>query len=313
MNEKWLAIVNPKSGSAGDDFKGDVERALRERGVEFEIRETTLEIGGEQLAQEAVEQGARYVLACGGDGTVMSVVNGIGKAEAEHKGEPRVALGIVPGGTANLLATALGIPTGDIDDAIAAIITGEDRIIDLGRCDEHLYALGMGLGLTERLVSQASAREKEKIGKWAYARAMLRELGARPHRFTLKLDGEERREVGVALVVANAGDIGGKMKFAPDAEMDDGKLDVCILRRFYFRDVIRMIWTSLFGDIRQDRAVNFYQAKHIEILSDPPLDLQIDGEEVEQTTPLVTEVLPKALRVRVPMALEEDEKVGTPV
>jgi YegS/Rv2252/BmrU family lipid kinase len=295
MNEHWIAIVNPKSGSAGDDFRGVIETALQERGVAHEIRETTIERGGGILAQEAVEQGATHILACGGDGTVMECVNGVGKAKKE------ATLGIVPGGTANLLATALNIPRGDVDGAIGALVAGEDRVIDLGQCGEHLFALGLGLGLTERLVSQTSAKEKEVIGKWAYARAMMMELGARPHNFTLVLDGKKIRERGVALVVANAGEISGKLQFAPDAKMDDGVLDICVLRRFYFRDVLRMGWTTLFGDIRADRAVEFYQAKTTEILSDPPLDLQIDGEEVEQQTPLRVEVRPGALRVRVPI------------
>lgn len=300
MNEHWIAIVNPKSGSAGNDFRGDVEKALQERGVEFEIRETTIERGGDVLAREAVAEGATHILACGGDGTVMACVNGVGKAD--ESGTPRATLGIVPGGTANLLATALGVPRGDIDGAIGALVAGEDRVIDLGQCGEHLFALGLGVGLTERLVSQTSTKEKEIIGKWAYARAMLMELGARPHTFTLKLDDKTVRERGVALVVANAGEISGKLQFAPDAKMDDGVLDVCILRRFYLRDALRMGWQTLFGDIRADRAVGFYQAKRTEITSNPPLDLQIDGEEVEQQTPLVVEVRPKALRVRVPLA-----------
>ena len=85
--------------------------------------------------------------------------------------------------------------------------------------------------------------------------------------------------------------------------MDDGVLDVCVLRRFYFRDVVRMAWQMLFGDIRADRAVEFYQAADIEIHTDPPLDLQIDGEEVAQHPPLSIKVLPGALRIRVPPAM----------
>lgn len=298
MNEHWIAIVNPASGSAEANFLDEVEAALQARGISHEIRETTIDRGGDILAREAVREGATHVLACGGDGTVMSCVNGLGQGTAGTG--PVATLGIVPGGTANLLATALGIPRGDVDAAVGAIAAGRDRVIDLGQCGECLFALGIGLGLTERLVSQTSAREKEIIGKWAYARAMLAELGARPNTFTLVMDGREVRERGVALVVANAGEISGKLQFAPDAKMDDGLLDVCVLRRFYFRDVCRMIWQTLFGDIRSDRAVEFYQAGRIEIRTTPPLDLQIDGEEVQQQTPLVAEIRPASLRVRVP-------------
>lgn len=309
MNDKMIVILNPKSGSAGDDFRERVEKALQERGAEYELRETTPDVGGAKLAAQAVKDGATQLLACGGDGTVMSVVNGLGYSDAgsdSDEAHPRVTLSIIPGGTANLMAAALKIPTAT-DEAVAVAVSGEDYEMDLGRCGKHLFSLGLGLGLTERLVSQASSEQKEKLGKAAYAIAMLRELGARPHNFTFKLDDKRsQRGKGVAIVIANAGEIGGGFSFAPDAKMDDGVLDLCILRRFYVRDLLRMLWSAIRGQLPADRAVAFYQARRIEIQSDPPLDLQVDGEVVEQTTPLVAEVLPRALRVRVPVDLPDE-------
>lgn len=171
------------------------------------------------------------------------------------------------------------------------------------------FALGIGIGLTERLVSQASSQAKEKIGKLAYAFAMLKELGAKPHRFVLQRDEKiAHRRRGVALVVANAGEIGGGLKFAPDAKMDDGLLDICILHRFYLRDVLRLLWRSVTGKVRDDRAVSFSQAKRIELRSDPPLDVQIDGEVVDLKTPLVIEIAAGALSVRVPLEKEREIK-----
>ncbi|MBV9468041.1 MAG: diacylglycerol kinase family lipid kinase [Abitibacteriaceae bacterium] len=304
MNKPMIVILNPASGSVDENYRPQIEKALQIRGAEFEVRETTKEKGGGELAAEAVREGATHLVACGGDGTVMAIVNGIGKNDpgSESQAQPsQVTLSIIPGGTANLLAAALDIPT-TIDEAVAVAVAGEDREIDLGCCGEHLFALGLGLGLTERLVSQASAQQKEKFGKLAYAIAMLKELGARPHTFSFKLDDKRsRRAKGVAIVIANAGEIGGGVRFAPRAKMDDGLLDLCILHRFYFRDFLRMAIRGLLGQLQQDRAVSFFQARRVEIRSDPPLDLQIDGEEVDKEVPLVAEVKPKALRVRVPV------------
>lgn len=296
---KLTVIINPKSGSAGDDFKERIEAALQKQEAEFEILETTPESGGREIAADAVENGATHILACGGDGTIMSVVNGIAAQEIEGETDARPILSIIPGGTANLLATALKIPT-DLEKAIEIALNGRDTVIDLGKCGNEYFALGLGLGLTERLVSQASVKQKEKIGKLAYAVAMLRELGARPVAFTFKLDERaSKRARGVAIVVANTGTVGGKIHFAPRAKMDDGLLDLCILHHFGLRDVVRLIFRSLLGNMPADRAVSFYQAKRIEIHSNPPLDLQIDGEVVDMQTPLVIEVVAKALRVRV--------------
>lgn len=301
MTKNLAVILNPKSGSAGDNFRERVENALRAANGDYQILETTPERSGADLAQEAIKKGARHLLACGGDGTVMSVVNGIGKSGlVSGENEPQVTLSIVPGGTANLLAGALKIPS-DLDGAIETALTGRELALDLGKCGETWFALGLGLGLTEKLVSQTSTQEKERLGKLAYAKAMLREMGMKPHHFSLKLDGQpEKSSAGVAIVVANAGEIGGGFTFAPNAHMDDGVLDVCVLRRFYFRDVLRLAWRSIIGTMPEDRAVDFYQARRVEITSDPPLDLQIDGEEVEKMIPLVAEAIPHAILVRVP-------------
>lgn len=314
MHPKTIVIINPGGGTSDENFRATIESELQSRGVEFEIHETDPEKGGEEVAQKALSNGATLLFACGGDGTVMSVVNGIGKwkqSNAPHNAGD-VTLAIIPGGTANLLAGALEIPT-DTKEAVAIAVEGVERTIDLGRCGEQAFALGVGLGLTERLISQTSAEEKEKIGKLAYAKAMLREMGVRPTTFSFKLDdGPEQVARGVAIVIANSGQIGGGFSYAPDAKMDDGLLDLCILHRFYFRDFLRMLWRSLTKSLPEDRAVSFFQAARIEIRSDPPLDLQVDGEVVDMTTPLVTEVVPHSLSVRVPAQAKEksDEEAG---
>lgn len=301
MQEKIIVIINPASGSTDEEFRPQIEKALQARGTAFEVCETTPQKGGDALAAGALQNGATHLIACGGDGTVMAVVNGLADHFAISEADaPPVTLSIVPGGTANLLATALQIPIA-LEAALEVALNGKERVIDLGRCGEHWFALGLGMGLTERLVSQTSAQEKERFGKLAYAWAMLKELGARPQTFEFKLDNQRWRRVrGVAVVVANAGTIGGGLRFAPKAKMDDGLLDLCVLHRFYFRDFVRMLARGLLSQLQRDRAVSFYQAARIEIRSNPPLDLQIDGEEVKAGTPLVAEVKPGVLRVRVP-------------
>ena len=308
---KLIVIINPKSGKGDDSFRADVEKALEKSGATYEIRETKPNLSGEELARKAVEEGASDIVVCGGDGTVMSVVNGIARAQNESETSD-CTLSIVPGGTANLVATALEIPI-DIEEAAACAAGGkcEERTIDLGRCEQYYFVLGVGVGLTERVISKTSSKEKETIGKLAYVKSMLEDLGARPHGIKFKLDGRSsKRARGVAIVIANAGTIGGKLDFAPDARMDDGKLDLCILHSFGLGDLLRIVWNSLRGNLERDRSVSFFQAKRIEIETTPPLRVQVDGElEEDLTLPLTAEVVPKALRVRVPK--NSDEKAAT--
>lgn len=290
-------ILNPGSGSSDQEFRENLEKALQKRGANFEIRETTKEKSGADHARKAKEEGFLNVTACGGDGTVMSVINGLGE---NQQGSSPVTLSIIPAGTANLLATALKIPT-DIEEAIAVAFDGAKRDIDLGRRDDTLFALGIGVGLTERLVSQASSEAKEKLGRFAYFFALIKEVGAKPHHFQLCLDGGPSiPSHGVAVVIANVGDLGRGMHFAPDAKPDDGMLDVCILHRFHLLDVFRLGFHAVFGGLQKDRELTFHKARRIELEAKPPLEVQIDGEPVEAKTPILAEILPNALRVRVP-------------
>jgi diacylglycerol kinase (ATP) len=304
MPQTLCIILNPASGSTDEKFRDRIEAAVKKLGADFEILETTPDKDATALAREAIEKGCRHLTACGGDGTVMGVVNGIaGKDLGE---DDACVLSILPGGTANLLATALQIPSA-LEDAIAVALDDHERTIDLGKCGDTYFALGLGLGLTERLVSQTSAQQKERLGKLAYALAMLREIGARPSTFVFKLDARSsKRARGVAIVVANAGTVGGKVHFAPRAKIDDGLIDIGILHRFAIRDLIRLIWRSFTGTMEYDRAVSFYQARRVEIRTDPPLDLQVDGELKKLKPPLVAEVVPSALRLRVPRELKRD-------
>ncbi len=105
---------------------------------------------------------------------------------------------------------------------------------------------------------------------------------------------------GVAVVVANAGTVSGSVEFAPGAVMDDGELNLVILHRLNARDLLRLGCKSLFGALKNDRGLTCVAGKAIEIKSDPPLDLQIDGETVDLRPPLCVEVRPGALRVAVP-------------
>lgn len=286
-----VAIVNPASGSADDGWR---EKIAAVEGVE--IRETTESCGPDEVAADAVRDGATEIWACGGDGSVMAVIEGLHKAGKLAE----TVVAILPAGTANLVATALGLPD-DPDGAVAVATGGEVRVVDLGLSNGTPFALGIGIGLTERLVSEASSEAKKRFGKLAYAWAMVKELGARPHRFELVLDdGPPEKMAGVAVVIANTGEMGHGLTFAPNAALDDGVLDVCVLKRFEWTDIPHLGWNLLRGRLAADRAMEFRQARTVEVRANPPLEIQIDGEPVEARTPIRAEAIPKALRVRCP-------------
>jgi len=229
------------------------------------------------LARCAVAAGASLVFAAGGDGTV--------RACAEALAGSGVPMAIVPLGTANLTARALGVPARP-DRAIEAGFGGRDRAIDLG----HLTR-----------VEGAGAQLKQRFGWAAYAAAGMRKLTTPSHEFTVRLDDDEPlRRRARSVVVANAGLLPGGFTLLPGASLDDGLLDVGILAPSGAWDWIRLAGRLLARDRRQDRALQRLQARRVQVSADGVLPRQVDGEIVPPGRALSVSVCPRALVVRLP-------------
>lgn len=295
QREDLTVIVNPKSGSVKAETEQTIQQALEERGVRHTVLEIKEGTDAQHLTRQAIEKGAQHIVASGGDGTVMAVMNGILKSGKD------VLLSVSPGGTANLIAGALGVP-GTIEDAIKTALFGPEKRVDVAKCADRYLALGVGIGLAEKLVSGTDEAVKHQIGRFAYAMAALKELGARPRRFRLvPSEGDPVEVPAVGIVVANVGGIGQRLKFAPDAKVDDGLLDVCVLHRLGFLDALRLAWKAILGGLEDDRAVSYYQWPSVRIESQRRWPVQIDGEEVDLATPLTIEVVPQSVRMTVPV------------
>lgn len=292
--ENFTVILNPKSGSVDSGTKTDLRQEIEKAGVAHKILEMKQGVDGEQLAAQAIKDGARHLIASGGDGTVMAVMNAILKSGEE------VLLSIAPGGTANLIAAALNIPT-SVEDSVQVALYGRECRIDVGKTGDRYFALGVGVGLAEKLVSGTDDAIKDRIGRVAYAWAALKGVGAKPGRFKLVPSHGEAQEVdAVGIVVANVGGIGDRLKFAPEAKINDGLLDICILHRLGLLDAARLALKVLFGGLQDDRAVTYLQWQSVKIESNGNWPVQIDGEDGEFATPLTAKAIRSALRLTVP-------------
>jgi diacylglycerol kinase family enzyme len=250
------------------------------------------------LTRGAVAAGASLVFAAGGDGTV--------RACAEALAGTGVPLAIVPLGTANLTARALGVPSQD-DRAVEAGFGGRDHAIDLG----HLtlvegtggtwFTAMAGIGLDAAVVAGAGERLKRRLGWAAYAAAGVRRLALPPREFTIRPDGAEPlRRRARSVVVANAGLLPGGFTLLPAARLDDGLLDIGILAPSGGWDWIRLAGRMLARDRRQDRALECLQARRVQVSADAVLPRQIDGEVVAPGRALSVSVCPGTLTVRLP-------------
>jgi len=212
-------------------------------------------------------------------------------------------MAIVPLGTANLTARALGVPARS-ELAVEAGFGGRDRTIDLARVEGTSgtwFAAMAGIGLDAAVVAAAGEQLKRRFGWAAYAAAGMRKLTTPPHEFTVCLDdAEPLRRRARCVVAANAGLLPGGFTLLPGASLDDGLLDVGILAPSGAWDWIRLAGRVLAGDRRQDRALQRLQARRVRISADAVLPRQVDGEIVPPGRALNVSVCPRALTVRLP-------------
>ncbi len=177
-------------------------------------------------AADAAKAEIDVVVAVGGDGAVLQVVNAIA--------ETTVALGIIPKGTGNLLAGNLGIPH-PIDEAVKVLVEGHHRRIDLGRVrvggEDHYFAVACGVGFDARVMEETETAEKRRLGKLAYVLAAIREAQhVRDVRHEITLDGARIKRQAAQVLVANFGQMGALIETRREIQPDDGRLDVIVLR-----------------------------------------------------------------------------------
>ncbi len=262
---------------------------MRSRELEFDlVRTTDLRHGCDQ-ARAAAAQGVIPVVISG-DGLIGQVGGTLAGSE--------VPMGIIPGGRGNDLARVLEIPR-EVGPAVDVLAAGHTRTIDVGDANGHRFLGIASLGFdsdANRIANEA----KFVRGHLVYLYAALRALAAwKPARFTLSLDGEKHEFSGYSVAIANSRAYGGGMFIAPDAELDDGLLDV--------------VWTADVGKLRflrglpevfkgkhvEKEEVTVMRAAEVEVSADRPFEVYTDGDHVVDL-PVTVRLLPSALQVIVP-------------
>ncbi len=286
-------------------FLRHCQRAADDRGWKPWFAPTSEAEGGLALTRRAVADGASLVFAAGGDGTV--------RACAEALAGTGVPLAIVPLGTANLTARALGVPA-RADRAVDAGFGGRDRRIDLASCTTRgpastgrqggtrsatRFAAMAGIGLDAAVVEAAGEQLKRQLGWVAYAVSGVTRLSLPPRDFTVRLDdAEPLRRRARCVVVANAGLLPGGFTLLPGARLDDGLLDVGILAPSGTWGWVRVAGRVLARGQRQDRLLERFQVRRVQISADVDLPRQVDGEIVAPGRTLSVSVCPGVLTVR---------------
>lgn len=296
-NYEVRVIANPMAGKDEPVF-GALAAAFGDADVRWNIDVTNGPGEEGELAKRAVAEGARVVVAFGGDGTVSAVADAI----AEHDD---VVLGVLPGGTANVFARTLGIPL-DLDGA-AKLLAGphEERPVDLGIAEledgtSRTFILRVSVGLEASAVADSSRESKEQLGELAYIITALRKLPERPvAHYVLKTGDGERAELdGLFAILANSGHMGmGEAVYAPDIAIDDGRLDGLIAPAGV-GDLVNAAANALSGG--QSDAVERLGGRELSLTCDPPQPVTVDGEVMGET-PVRARVRPSAVKVIAPL------------
>lgn len=293
MNFKKVRIVhNPKSGFIRQPrlIRKSVEKILATAPFEFEYIETQYKGHAHEMALSAQAEGFDAVVAIGGDGTANEVASALLHSP--------VVMGLIPIGSGNGLARGLGIPV-SVRRATDLLLNGQVRCIDAGVIAHRNFFVTSGMGfdaLIGKLFDDRSLR-----GPLPYFYIGVREFFLyQPEVFTLQFDGRTLRMPALLVTIANIPQWGNSVIVAPNAQPDDGLLDVCIIHHVNF-------WTALYhfpklftGKIDRIRHYERYRTTAVKIIRQKPGPFHVDGEPHEGSGTLEVTVQPKALRIIVP-------------
>jgi YegS/Rv2252/BmrU family lipid kinase len=263
--------------------------ALAAHGIRADAVETKAPGDGARLARAAVAAGAELVVACGGDGTVNEVLQGVAGTAAR--------LGVWPTGTANVLADELGLPY-RLEAVAAALAAGRTRRFSVGRAADRYFIVMAGIGLDAAVVHRVNPTTKHVLGEGAYWLASFRQLAAwPPARFVVEAAG--RTEPATLAVVANAAGYGGGLHFAPDARMDDDLLDLCLIDSTDRLFLLRCMAAAFRGAHLGLPGVTYFRAPRLVARGPAEVEVQVDGEPAG-ALPMEFECVPDAVSVVLP-------------
>ena len=292
MNEvvRHLLLVNPSAGHGrASKLLPEVEEAFRRRGLEFR-RVLTQDLEHARAEAVAAADAGEIPAVLAGDG----LIGHIGGALAGRE----VPMGILPGGRGNDLARVLGIPR-DAAGAVGVIAAGESRAIDVGEVNGRRF-LGIASCGFDSDANRIANETRWLKGNLVYLYAALRALAAwKPATFTLEFDGRTERRTGYSVAAANSKAYGGGMYAAPDAELDDGLLDVGTCGNVGKLRFLRGLAKVFDGEHEEILDVRSWRTKQVRIEADRPFAVYADGDHIADL-PATVSLLPRALRVIAP-------------
>jgi YegS/Rv2252/BmrU family lipid kinase len=291
MPRRVSLIVNPSAGAGhAAAVLPQAEEALRRLGVELHVERTNGLDHARDLARAAADAG-EVAVTLGGDGLIGAVAGVLRETDG--------VLGVLPGGRGNDFVRVVRIPS-EVEGACQVVAEGVERRIDLGDVDGHPF-IGIASVGFDSVANRIANQARLVKGNLVYLYAALRALaGWKPARFDLDLDGERCVSVvGYSVGACNTQAYGGGMFVAPEAELDDGLLDVVCWARESKARFLYHLPRVYSGTHVKLPVVHTYRAREVRISSDRPFSMYADGDPIGDL-PATVRAHPRALRVIVP-------------
>lgn len=285
-----VIILNPRAGQGRHDLSPEQLRAaFAEGGAEVRLLQTSRRGEAENWAASLRAEETDLLVCAGGDGTLNEVLNGL---------RAPVPVGILPLGTANVLAREMGVPLGNSRAAVRALLQGTPTPVDLGDCNGRRFALVASIGFDAEAVRDTPPALKDLIGAPAYVLAGLRKLAElrRPLRYRLTVGRRTLVSRGMMLVVANAATYAGWLQIAPAAALADGWLDCCLFRERSRLGFLLQWLLVLLRRHQQHPGFLCRRVREVRVECRPAAAVQLDGDYWGRT-PVEIRVLPAAVRL----------------
>ncbi|MFS0794560.1 diacylglycerol/lipid kinase family protein [Microbacterium sp. 1P10AE] len=316
---KTAAVVYNPTKVDIDSLRAAVTDAATDAGwSETSWYETSVEDVGQGVTARALEAGADLIIAAGGDGTVRAI--------AEAVRGTTVPVALLPSGTGNLLARNLHLTLNDLPHSVRTAFTGVDRHIDLGVIDierqdrtrtRHVFVVMAGMGIDAKMIDNTDDDLKKKAGWIAYLRAIIASLRD-PDELHLRFRRDDRkpqRATVHTVILGNCGSLPSNILLMPDAVVDDGLLDLLLMRPGGALGWIRVWWKiawingivrrtapgrSIAGERRNDGDLHYETATRFTARLSRPEQIELDGDAFGEATAFHAWIEPGALTIRVP-------------
>jgi len=293
---KAVLISNPKTGRYISRRKTVQELAsdLQSLGIDVELKLTKGPGDATEIAAQAAGNGSTDVIVAGGDGTINEAIQGLVGTDSR--------LGILPRGTANVLARELGLPM-NVDEALSVAARGKTRRIHFGIAtnettkEQRHFVLMAGIGLDASVVRRVNPGLKKRIGKGAFWLSGLSHLATwHPQKFSLEIDGKNYTATFAA--IGKATRYGGDIMVTPRASLDEPEFEVCLIETFSRIRYLQFLSQAMRSGMGHDReGIRFLKTKKVRAVGAAPV--QVDGELVGHL-PMTFEISPYSLEVIVP-------------